>query len=71
MSKLVKRTAKQRELAEAIEKVLKDWNFQHAVRHCYTPKYGDGAYVIENWSLEDVADLIVDEAVSQKERIKL
>lgn len=61
MSKLTpkKFSKRQIEISERIEEMLTGWGFQHYVRHLQTPKYGDDAYVIEEWSNEDMADFIV------------
>jgi hypothetical protein len=49
------------QLRDVIAKSLKSFGFQYAIRHCQTPKHGDGAYVVENWTAETLATFIVDD----------
>ncbi len=36
-------------IADVVEKALKSFGFVKAERNCFTPKYGDSAYIIEYW----------------------
>lgn len=56
-----KYTKEQIKLSKFIEKRLTEWGFQKYERRCYTPKYGEGAYTIEDWSNEHVADLLAED----------
>jgi len=61
MSKLTpkKFSKRQIEISKKLCRELDGWGFQHYVRHCMVPKYGDDTYAIEEWSNEDIADFIV------------
>lgn len=56
-------------IVSAITKSLKSFGFQYAIRNCRTPKYGDDAYVEENWNAKTLATFIsqdVERLISQE-----
>lgn len=42
------------DVVEYIENRLTEFGFIKGERKCYTPKHGEGAYVIEDWTAETV-----------------
>lgn len=44
-----------------LSEILYQWNFVEHLRHCMTPKYGEGTYTEERWTNEDLAKLMFAE----------
>jgi hypothetical protein len=67
----------EKKLAKSITNSLKSFGYISGQRKCYTPKYGEGAYTIEEWDAKtvglflagDIASIIENEQLAILERL--